>query len=147
MEFMLKELDRLKREYVELFTGVQVAEKLRFEFQIIPEAGQEGQKYIVSGFSKSSGIVNPEGQNEITLSLMQDDGSIPAVTQSKEPQVSGLVYRIPMPVKAVLSFQGKELVSKKIDVLQLGNTLNLSPEFKRIEFDLEKGAVRSVIME
>lgn len=147
MEFMLSELDRLKREYVELFAGVQVVEKLRFEFQIIPDAGQEDQKYIVSGFSKASGIVNAEGQNEITLILKNDDGSEPAVPQSKEPSVSGLVYRIPLPVKAVLSFQGKELVSKKIDVLQLGNTLNLSPEFKRLEFDLEKGAVRSVIME
>ncbi len=146
LEFMCSQLDAQKREYLKLFTGVSVTENLKFDYQVIPEADNEDQKYSVAGFSKSNGLVAPEGQNEISVSLKSDAGNISFVPDANLAY-TGLVYRVPRTVEAVLSFQGKELASQRMEVLQLGSVLALPLEFKKVEFDAVTGELRSVVIE
>jgi hypothetical protein len=147
LEFMYDKLEEQRLEYLKLFTGVSVAETLKFDYQVFPESGKEEQKYSFAGFSKSSGMIAPEGQNAITISLQSDAVDLKPDDPDKNQPATGLVYRLPLTVQAIVSFQDKELVSKRVEVLQLGSTLTLPPEFKRVEFDLQTGALKSVVIE
>jgi hypothetical protein len=132
---------------LELFTGTTIKETLKFDYQLFPEAGKEEQKYSLAGFSNSAGIVSPETQNGISLTLNSDALNAAPVLNSESQAPTGVTYRMPLSVQAVLSFHEKELVSRRIEVLQLGNILTLPPEFKRIDFDLETGALKSIVIE
>jgi hypothetical protein len=147
LEYMVIELEKQRLEYLRLFTGVTVTETLKFLYPVSPEPGRESQDYVVTGFSKTNGIVAPEGQNQVILSLKSDVEGDNAQDQPAGQAVTGLVYEMPKPVLAVLSLQGKELVSRRVDVLQLGTKISLPTSFKKIEFDLQTGAVRSVVLE
>jgi hypothetical protein len=37
--------------------------------------------------------------------------------------------------------------SKRLEILQFGSIHSLPPEFKRVEFDMETGALKSVVLE
>lgn len=147
LEFMLNKLEEQRLEYLKLFTGVSVTETLKFDYMIIPETANEEGKYNLAGFSKSSGIISPEGQNILTVSIKPDSAIIFSAASSENQPAMGFAYRVPQPVQVVLTFQEKELVSQRIDVLQLGPVLTLPPEFRRVEFDMETGALRSVVIE
>ena len=71
---------------------------------------------------------------------------ISSSTDENQPAM-GFAYRVPQPVRVVLTYQEKELVSQRVDVLQLGPVLTLPPEFRRVEFDMESGALKTVVLE
>jgi len=146
LEFMYSRLEEERLEYLRLFTGVTVTENLKFEFDIFPDETKEEQEYTLAGLSMVKGLTTPDGQNDIMISLKTDQGRI---TQAAPAPgfASGIAYRIPAWAQAVLYYQGKELVSKRLEVLQLGSVLRLPPDFKRIEFDPETGGLKSVILE
>ena len=146
LEYMVNELEKQRLEYLKLFTGVTVRETLKFSYTVIPETGRENQDYTIAGFSKLTGMTEPGEDNEIRLSLNSAE-EMTKISNVSENQATGLVYQMPKSFNAVISYQGKELVSKRIEVLQLGVKMTLPPSFKRIEFDLEKGFVKSVILE
>lgn len=146
LEFMYNKLEEERLEYLRLFTGVTVTEKLKFEFDVFPDETKEEQEYTLAGLSKVKGLATPDGQNDIMISLKTDQGRI---TQAAPAPgfASGIAYRIPASAQAALYYQGKELVSKRLEVLQLGSVLRLPPDFRRIEFDLETGGLKSVVLE
>lgn len=146
LEFMYNKLEEERQEYYKLFTGVIVHEKINFRFEVIPDAVREEQEYIITGFSATQGIVKADDQNAVVLSLKWQSG-IPGFPESSSTATTGLVYRIPQPVQASVNFHGKEVASQNIEVLQFGPTYALPPEFKRVEFDLEKGTLKTVILE
>jgi hypothetical protein len=148
LEFMYNKLEEQRMEYMKLFTGVSVKETLKFKFQFFPEAGKEEQEYSLAGFLKSSGMTAPDGQNDLKVSLQQDSENVLPVDPAAGQAVStGFVYRVPRSVQAVLSVLGKELDSKRVEILQLGSIYSLPPEFKRVEFDMETGALKTVVIE
>jgi len=147
LEFMFSELEEQMLEYLKLFTGVSVVETLKFDYHFFPEAGKKEQEYNLAGFSKISGMTTPDGQNDITISFRSDALKMLADAPAEGQSPAGLVYRVPQSVQAVLSFQGKELVSRRIEILQLGAIHALPSQFKRVEFDLETGALKSVVLE
>jgi len=147
LEFMYNKLEEQRVEYLKLFTGASVKETLKFKYQFFPDAGKEEQEYRLAAFLKSIGMATPDGQNDVKISLQSDAmNMLPGEPADGQP-ATGFVYRVPRTVTAVLSFQGKELDSKRLEILQLGAIQSLPPEFKKIEFDLETGALKSVVIE
>lgn len=147
IEYMYLMLEEQRLEYLELFTGVSMIETLKFDYLVFPDLKIENQEYVLAGFSKSTGMAAVEGQNGILLTFIPDAGILIPGDAAKNQSATGLVYRIPQHGSAMVSFQGKELVSKRVEVLQLGSILTLPPSFKRVEFDFETGALRSVVLE
>lgn len=147
LEFMYNKLEEQRVEYLKLFTGASVKETLKFNYQFFPETGKEEQEYRLAAFLKSSGMTTPDGQNDVTISLQSDAVNMLPGEPADGQSATGLVYRVPQSVQAVLSVQGKELDSKRLEILQLGAIQSLPPDFKRVEFDMETGALKSVVIE
>jgi hypothetical protein len=147
LEFMYDELEDQRLEYQKLFTGVSITETLNFSLPVYPDAAKEEQEYSLAGFSKTEGLTEPDDDDVITLSLRSNTPGVLSAVPGGEQASTGLVYRVPRSVLAVLSYKGKEIVSKPLEVLQLGMLLTLPPDFRRIEFDLETGGLKSVVME
>jgi hypothetical protein len=148
MEFMYNKLEEQRMEYLKLFTGVSVKETMKFSYRFFPEPGKEEQEYRLAAVSKYNGIISPDGPNDVKV-ILQTDSEIlkPAEPVAGQAITTGFVYRVPMPAVAVLTVQGKEMDSKRLDILQFGSIQSLPPEFKRVEFDMETGALKSVVLE
>jgi hypothetical protein len=148
MEFMYNRLEEERMEYMKLFTGVSVKEILRFTYQFFPDPGKEAQEYKLAALSKTNGMISPDGQNDIKV-VLQADGPVikPPEPVAGMVAYTGFVYRVPTSANAVLIVQNKEMDSKRLDVLQFGPIMSLPPEFKRVEFDRETGALKSVVIE
>jgi hypothetical protein len=147
LEYMIQQLEEQRLEYLKLFTGVTVKETIRFSYTVFPESDRETQEYQIAALSKTNGMIAPDGQNDIVFSLKSGDTAGSAINTTEGQDVSGMVYQLPGTFQSVLTFNGKELVSKRIEILQLGTKMSLPPSFKRIEFNLETGALQSVILE
>ena len=147
LAFMHNKLEEQRLEYLKLFTGVSVTETLKFDYHFYPEIGKEKQEYALAGFSKNAGITEPGDENAIMVKLQAEIPDTIPGPPAGDQTASGLVYRIPGSALAVLTYQGKEIVSKPVEVLQLGMLLTLPAEFKRVEFDLETGTLKTVIIE
>jgi hypothetical protein len=148
MEFMYNKLEEERMEYMKLFTGVSVKEILKLKYQFFPDTGKEEQEYRLAAVSKFNGVISPDGQNDVKVNLQTDSEILkPADPAAGQSVTTGFVYRVPMFAQAVLTVQGKEMDSKRLEILQFGSIQSLPPEFKRVEFDMETGALKSVILE
>jgi hypothetical protein len=148
MEFMYNRLEEERLEYMKLFTGVSVKETLRFSYQFFPDPGKAEQEYRLAALSKFSGMMPPDGQNDVKV-VFHADGPIlkPPEALAGLVAYTGFVYRVPVTAQAVLTVQGKEMDSRRLEILQFGPIMSLPQEFKRVEFDMETGALRSVVIE
>jgi hypothetical protein len=145
LEFMYSTLENERQEYLSLFTGVEVTQQLNFRFDILPDPSLESQEYAIGGFSESAGIIQTANDSKLTISIKADQ--LPLVFKEDEMSFTGLVYRVPAMVTAILTWQDKELASGRFEVAQLGSIFALPPDFKRVEFDLLTGTVRQMVLE
>ncbi|MBW6461266.1 MAG: DUF4831 family protein [Bacteroidales bacterium] len=147
LEFMFNKLEEERLEYRKLFTGVEIKERYTVKFFVTPNQALEGQTYNLTGFSRTNGIVATDSQNAVSLSFVRSK-SLPGIVEGGPlPGTTGLVYRLPEKAEAVVSFQGKKIGRELIEVLQFGPVYTLPPELKRVEFDVESGALRYLILE
>jgi hypothetical protein len=146
LEFMLNRLEKQRLEYLQLFTGVTIKESQLVSFPVIPDAEKDKQEYELTGFSKTTGLTDAEGQNRIMLRLIIDEDAAKPGIVDQNPG-SGLVYRVPGFCRAELSYQDKPLAGGRYEVLQFGSRMSLPPAFRRIELDLHSGTLRNVVME
>lgn len=146
LEFMYGKLEEEQREYRKLFTGVELSETLSFRFEVYPDPLVEEQAYMITGFSRSNGIVPADSQNAIMLELKR--GPRPAgPAEIPGAGFTGLVFRNPAQAVAVLKHSGKEIVNQRIEIMQFGTIYTLPPEFKRVSFDTETGRLKAIVLE
>ncbi|HBZ20519.1 MAG TPA: hypothetical protein DEO60_05280 [Bacteroidales bacterium] len=68
-EAAIKEMNRLEKEYTELFTGKIVKDKQRFSYSIIPHKNESGSKVTVCRFSDSVGVIEPGDKSGLPVNL------------------------------------------------------------------------------
>jgi hypothetical protein len=147
LEFMLSSLENQRSEYVRLFTGITLSETLTFEYTLLPDPANEEGVYSLAGFNRNTGITEPNGQNVIKVIIGKSPGQERLSEGMTQSGGNGFAYRIPVDARIVVTYQEKELESEWVNVLQLSPVLTLPSDFKRIEFDPETGALRSVVIE
>lgn len=147
MEFMYNKLEEERLEYRKLFTGMIIQEKYSAKFYITPNPALEGQTYKLTGFSRANGLVPVDTQNAVTLVLGRGEPLVGMADSSAVTETTGLVYRLPEMADAVVSYQGVKLGREMIEVKQFGPVYKLPPEFKRVEFDLKTGMLKSLVIE
>jgi hypothetical protein len=146
LEYMLSELDELRQQYLKLFTGVKVVQEIMFDHVLFPGYADEANEYAIAGFSRTTGIVEADETNAVKLTLVRDNEGL-KVDENSAGQGGGLVYRIPVPVRFELSYQGREIAAERLEVLQLSPLFTLPAAFTKIEIDRNTGALRSVLLQ
>lgn len=125
MDAAVKELTRLEEEYMTLFLGYSESRTQTMNFDVIPEAGRENQKYRAFRLSDTAGLLpedNLSGKPIFIEFIPQEIAKLeePAdVDPKKKPSVYAY-YRIPA-VCVVKLFDGAQLLMQtRIPVYQLG---------------------------
>lgn len=133
---VINEMNRLEREYTELFTGKTIREARTFTFQVIPTRENAGKPVRLFQFSEERGVV-AEGQaggDPVVVELIPENrtkelsvlkSSSSASSNSKEPQVDRLYYRVPDVVNMKISFGDEVLFHSRRLVYQFGEIVQL----------------------
>jgi len=136
-EAPINEMNRLEKEYTELFTGKSLTEIRRYSFQIIPEKEMSGKPVQIFQFSEATGPLksgasggimvtaefNPEQKTKDLTLITKNPSSQPATVYDK------LFYRIPDLVNMKI-YLGKEvLLNSRHMVYQFGEVVQLPANY------------------
>ena len=136
-EAAIKEMNRLEKEYTELFTGKIVKERRKFNYQVIPGKDDIGKKITLFRFSESAGTAEstdksgspviidfvPEMKTRNLNIISGKPGSSSAQKYDK------LFYRVPDVVNIKVMI-GNEVLGKSRNLIyQLGETVRLPANY------------------
>lgn len=125
MAAAIEELTRLEKEYMTLFTGYSETQLQKKNFEVIPDASRESQKYIAFRLSDAAGLLpadNLSGKPIVLELIPQEIATLeaPAEKDAKKAAVPSVYYRIPS-VCTVKLIEGVDvLLQTRIPVYQLG---------------------------
>ena len=129
MAAAINELSRLEQEYMTLFTGYTETQTQTMNFDVVPEAERETQKYIAFRLSDTAGLLpadNLSGRPIVIEFVPQDFQQIeePADSKKKAPAVLAY-YRIPAVCTVKLTDGRDILLQSRVPVYQLGQESSL----------------------
>lgn len=136
-EAAINEMNRLEREYTELFTGKTIKEKRTFTCNIIPAKEMVGKPVVLFQFSEATGPAtgnikggksvvaefNPE-QKTKNLTIMNN-----ARPETKSPKYDKLYYRVPDVVNMKISLGSEVLFNSRRLIYQFGQVIQLPANY------------------
>lgn len=147
LKFMNDELLSLEQEYLRLFTGAVVVQKLTYSFIFLPTPENNGTDVPIFNFSSSSGISEGTGAANQGYIRVDSHGSTAAISGSEANDGGGLVYRIPESAIIKLSYNGNTISQIHTGISQYGKVASLPQGVSDVEFDGKTGGLKSVKME
>jgi hypothetical protein len=132
-EAVINEMNRLEKEYSELFTGKSVREKRTFTFQVIPSSENAGKPVRLFQFSEARGPV-PEGEpggEPVLIELVPEKRLKELSVMSsgtpdrKDEPVDKIYYRVPDVVNMKIRLGDEVLFNSRRLVYQYGEILQL----------------------
>lgn len=137
-EAAINELNRLEKEYTELFTGKTIIETRRFTYQFIPGGESIIKPFPLLKFSEVTGpgdASSSGGGQVITLELLPENKTkdLTVITRSSgNPAAPGndkIFYRIPDIASLNIKMGKETLYSSRKMVYQLGEIIQLPSNF------------------
>lgn len=133
----INELNRMEREYTELFSGKKIKEKRSYSIQVIPEEGMENKPFTLFQFSELTGPVSGSSKSgvAITAELIPEQKTRALTVIDKNlPGQSGtafdkLYYRVPDVASLKISMGNEVLFSSRKLIYQFGETIQLPANF------------------
>ena len=136
-EAAIKEMNRLEKEYTELFTGKIVKEKQKFNYQVIPRKEDTGKQVTLCRFSESTGPA--ESTDKSGSPLIMD--FVPEMKTRNLNIISGksgssssqkydkLFYRVPDVVNVRVMIDKEVLGKSRILIYQFGEIVRLPANY------------------
>lgn len=155
LELMLNSLAHQEKALTAAFVGNISRERVERTFSFVPP---ESGKWILFRMSDFAGIVEPEdyrGEPVYLTVEVTDEGELPvdAKGESKKYPKDGVAYCIPGTAQITMSYMGKQLISKEINMSQFGVVFGLNPDLftnkkepSYAVFDPATGALREMGM-
>ncbi len=135
-EASIRELNKLEKEYTELFAGKTFTETKTFRYQIIPSKDMTGKQIPVFRFSETMGpSLSADGPgNAVTLEFIpgQKTKGLSMITRQKstgEKAYDKLYYRIPDVVTARIALGKEQLFNTRMLVYQYGDIIHLPSNY------------------
>ena len=124
------ELTRLEKEYMTLFIGYSVTQTQTMNFDVIPQAGRENQKYIAFRLSDTTGLLpaeNISGKPVVIEFIPQEIAQVAELDekQSKNAPAALAYYRIPAMCTVKVTDGTTLLLQTRMPVYQLGQVSSL----------------------
>jgi hypothetical protein len=131
------EMNRLEKEYMELFTGKTIKQKVVYTYQVIPNRDTDNKPRVLFQFSDLTGPSNGnmQGSNSVNLEIvpeqkMKDLALIKK--QHTEPTTQSydkLYYRVPDVVNLKISMGSEVLLNSRKLVYQFGEVVQLPANY------------------
>lgn len=120
-EAAIKEMARIEREYLNLFTGITSTEYISYVFEVIPSTSRD--KYIVCRISENGGILNETDlTGEPVLLVIKSLNTLPeAPARSKKDATTKVLQ--PEIVECTLFIGTDKMLSENIYMYQFGKLL------------------------
>jgi hypothetical protein len=131
------EMNRLEKEYTELFTGKTLKEKKIFTYQIIPEKENFSKPVTLFQFSETTGIV--QGKSKTGIPVIMDlvpekkGKDLTIITRQQPvqsaPQYDKIFYRVPDVVGMKISMGSEILLNSRKLIYQFGEVIQLPANY------------------
>lgn len=133
----LAEMNRLEKEYTELFTGKTRKETHRFNYQVIPRKELAGEKMTICGFSETKGPVDQADKSGVPLVIEflpeSKTKNLTIITRkqtgSGSPKYDKLYYRMPDVVNLKVSYGNEIFKTSRRMVYQFGEVIQLPSNY------------------
>ncbi len=145
LEIMIRELNKLEKEYMALFTGHKTTNLIKYEFRVIPQLGDSA--LTVFRFSENFGILptNTTSGAEVQL-VFQTPQQFDSLRYTN---TAGIKYRTPATVNIAVMYEKKKLTHIQTQLNQFGVVRSLPKKLRKgsaIEFYPESGMLKSIFV-
>jgi len=132
-EAAINELNRLEREYTELFTGKRFTETAVYTYNIIPQSNDSGKPVVVLSFSEVTGpSAGSSGKGKpVTIDFIRESesGNLKVISPESIGSFGNtnddLYYRVPEMVNLRIKYGDEELFSSRRLIYQFGSIIRL----------------------
>ena len=136
-EAALNEINRLEKEYTELFSGKSWKESRILSFQFIPKKEMVGKPVVLFSFSEQTGPLTGNEKNGIPLTVElvpeQKTRDLTIITRAlsdqSAPKYDKLFYRVPDVVNVRISNGTETLYNSRRLIYQLGKVIQLPANY------------------
>lgn len=148
LEIILREFDRMERNYLSLFMGREEKRKVVRVFQCTPE--KSGEAVVAFRFTEEGGVTGTKNVTALAYSLKLDNVAVPASTPvAGSGTDAAIFYRVPATADLKLMKANDELLCIKAIVPQLGEIKKfpiniIANDGLILEFYPQYGALKSV---
>ena len=132
------EMNRMEREYLELFTGKTWNETKTFVYEVIPSKSLPSTPQVIFKFSDVMGVIEPSGQGgtpvtiELVPALKTKDLVMINKSQassSRDEAFDKLYYRVPDVVNVKVISESETLYNSRKLIYQLGEIVTLPANY------------------
>jgi hypothetical protein len=137
-EAVINEMNRMEKEYTELFTGESWCETYNFSYEIIPTKEMASKPLTLFNFSELKGVVDSKekGSVPVTLEIIPEQKTKDIMivqdvkTNSSAPVFDKLYYRIPDIATLKIKYNGSKLLyNSRQTIYQLGQIIQLPSNY------------------
>jgi len=133
----INEINKMEREYTELFTGKTLKETFTFSYQILPTRSMIGKPTVLFQFSDQTGPVTgiAKGGNPVTVEFIPErktkDVSIVnrINNKSEAKKYDKLFYRVPDVANVKISIGTEKLFESRKLIYQFGEVIQLPANY------------------
>jgi hypothetical protein len=133
----LNEINRLEKEYTELFSGKTWKETMTYSYQIVPDKKMAGKTNVIFQFSELTGPVNGalKGGIPVTIEFVPEQKTKELTILSKNqpdqkvPEFDKLYYRVPDVVNIKISLGPEMLFNSRRLIYQFGEVIQLPANY------------------
>ena len=133
----INEMNRLEKEYTELFTGKYLRERRTFTYHMEPQKELAGKPFTLFRFSEVTGPENVSSKNgtAVTVTLIPEKKTKALTLISKEepdplsPVTDKLFYRVPDIVYISVTMGNETLYNSRKFVYQFGEVMQLPSNY------------------
>ena len=154
MAYMSKELIKMEKEYLSLFTGITFEKILHYSFTVLPDPEKESSLLPVFVYSERSGIkdISSAGGEKINLRIEKSNGTkqLSGILESREQAGEtkhGFYYRIPVSSKVSIEVNNDLRVMGYFNIAQYGIVTYLPSTISAVQFHPETGGLKNIIVE
>lgn len=136
-EAAINEMNRLEKDYTELFTGKIFKESQTISFNIIPEKKMAGNQEILFRFSDLTGNITGtmKGGVPVTIEFIPEEKTKDLTIINKKdiellvPEFDRLFYRVPDVVNVKIKMGGEILLNSRRLIYQFGEIIQLPSNY------------------